>query len=435
MAINELIAQGIRPIGADLPEIGNMLNQKRRADVQNALLQKQVGWQDQEHQQAQQDRLAEQGLTQLQWAVGQPKDVVAQNVPQIVQGYEQVHGAGSWANATDDEVSGMVRNGIAHLSSQLRKAPPVKAPNTITLKEGETVGTLSADGKTWVPVASNAKAEKPSWGNPVDEVRAGKPVRVQYDKDGNSRIVDGATPYNKPEKAQVFNQDSVESTATMIANGQIPMLSGPSLRTPWGQSVVARVGQMKPDYNAANFTSASSSLRDFTSGQSSKVVNSLNTGIAHLNTLSNLSDALDNGNSPLFNKVSNLWKQQTGQPAPTNFNAAKQIVAAEVVKAISGSGGGVADREEAQRVVDAANSPAQLKQAIGTVRELFAGQLHSRRNMYEQGTGRKDFNRFLLPETIRELSAFDDPAHGVPGGAPAAPANESAADRAKRLGL
>jgi hypothetical protein len=43
MAINQLIAQGIRPIGADLPQIGGLLMQKRQADAQetrqNALLQ------------------------------------------------------------------------------------------------------------------------------------------------------------------------------------------------------------------------------------------------------------------------------------------------------------------------------------------------------------------------------------------------------------
>jgi hypothetical protein len=36
MAINQLIAQGIRPIGADLPQIGGLLMQKRQADAQEA---------------------------------------------------------------------------------------------------------------------------------------------------------------------------------------------------------------------------------------------------------------------------------------------------------------------------------------------------------------------------------------------------------------
>ena len=433
MAINALIAQGIEPIGKDIPNILMKLQEQKTQEQTNALRQRASDQQQQEFNQGQNDRKLKQALASAQWASqpGVTKDQMLEAMPEIRQGFEQLHGEGSWDIAADADVQQAAKAAVGRLSAQLGVAPPIKAPNTITLKEGESVGTLSPDGKTWTPVASNAKVEKPSWGNPVDEVRGGKPVRVQYDKDGNSRLVEGATPYSKPEKAQSFSQDSVESTAALIANGQIPMLSGPSLRTPWGQSVVARVGQLKPDYNAANFTSASSSLRDFTSGNSAKVVNSLNTGIAHLNTLSNLSEALDNTNSPLFNKVANLWKQQTGQAAPTNFNSAKQIVAAEVVKAISGSGGGVADREEAQRVVDAANSPDQLKQAIGTVRELFAGQLHSRRNMYEQGTGRKDFNRFLLPETIRELSAFDTPTPD----APSAPGAESAAARAKRLGL
>jgi hypothetical protein len=39
MAINALIAQGIRPIGADLPEVGSLLNQNRQMNTRNALTQ------------------------------------------------------------------------------------------------------------------------------------------------------------------------------------------------------------------------------------------------------------------------------------------------------------------------------------------------------------------------------------------------------------
>lgn len=47
MAINALIAQGIRPIGADVPEVGNMLQQMKQREVQNALAQQQAASQQQ----------------------------------------------------------------------------------------------------------------------------------------------------------------------------------------------------------------------------------------------------------------------------------------------------------------------------------------------------------------------------------------------------
>ena len=37
MAFNALIAQGIQPIGADVPQIANMLNQRRQQQFQNSL--------------------------------------------------------------------------------------------------------------------------------------------------------------------------------------------------------------------------------------------------------------------------------------------------------------------------------------------------------------------------------------------------------------
>ena len=68
-----------------------------------------------------------------------------------------------------------------------------------------------------------------------------------------------------------------------------------------------------------------------------------------------------------------------------------------------GSGGGVADREEAARTINAAQSPAQLKQVIDTYKQLMGGQLEGLRHQYEQSTGKTDFDRFLMEGTKAQL--------------------------------
>jgi hypothetical protein len=139
-------------------------------------------------------------------------------------------------------------------------------------------------------------------------------------------------------------------------------------------------------------------LQDFTSGKSASAVRSFNVGISHLDTLGNLADALGNKDTQAVNRIGNYFATQTGNPAPTNFNAAKKIVGDEIVKAIVGAGGGVHDREEAAKVIDAANSPAQLKGAINTYKELMVGQLGGLERQYQQGSNRNDFERFLSPQ-------------------------------------
>lgn len=59
----------------------------------------------------------------------------------------------------------------------------------------------------------------------------------------------------------------------------------------------------------------------------------------------------------LVNQARNAYESATGQPAPTNFNAVKGIVADEVNKAALGSGGALADREDLKQQLSAANSP------------------------------------------------------------------------------
>jgi hypothetical protein len=161
---------------------------------------------------------------------------------------------------------------------------------------------------------------------------------------------------------------------------------------------------------------------EFAVGKSGAAVRSFNVGLAHLDTLQQLANALDNGDYPAMNRVYNAIASQTGKAAPTNFGAAKKIVGDELVKAIVGAGGGVHDREEVAKKIDAANSPAQLKGAIQTVQELMVGQLGGLRQQYKTGTGRDDFNKFLSPRALEIEAGHHGGGHGAPaspGGHPA----------------
>jgi len=199
------------------------------------------------------------------------------------------------------------------------------------------------------------------------------------------------------------DKNQVENAAQMIANGQIKPLSGFAMRSPYGQAVMSRVNELNPDYRAGDIESSIKATKDFSTGKNGNTVRSLNVAVNHLDTLGQLSEALNNNDINLFNKLGNAYAQQTGNPIPTNFNAAKKIVADEIVKGIVGSGGGVADREEAANSINAANSPAQLKGVIDTYKQLLGGQLSGLKQQYETTTGKKDFNKFISPNTQKNI--------------------------------
>jgi hypothetical protein len=191
----------------------------------------------------------------------------------------------------------------------------------------------------------------------------------------------------------------IETTAKAISEGRLAPLSGFALARPAAQKIMARVVELNPDFDPTQFQTRQKAEKDFATGKQGNSVRSFNVAISHLSTLDQLADALNNKDTQIINRVGNMVATQTGNAAPTNFEAAKKIVADEIVKAIVGSGGGVQDREDAAKTIQAASSPAQLKGVINTYKELMKGQLHGLRGQYESTTGKKDFDdKFLSPE-------------------------------------
>lgn len=168
---------------------------------------------------------------------------------------------------------------------------------------------------------------------------------------------------------------------------------------PTAADVAGNIAGAKQDYK-----SQEKAVKDFSTGIQGRQVNSFNTAIDHLSTMDKLSDALANGDTKAINAIGNMVAKQTGAPAPTSFNAAKQIVTAEVIKSIVASGGGVKERQEAEANFAAANSPAQLKGVINAYKDLMGGQLKSLELQYGNTTGRKDFEKKLTPAAKEELS-------------------------------
>lgn len=197
-----------------------------------------------------------------------------------------------------------------------------------------------------------------------------------------------------------------ENLASQVANYDVkPPTAGSGRGAAFASNILARAKEINPDFDAKNFDSSLKASKDFATGKQGQGVKSFNVALKHLDTLSSLSDAMQNSDVPAFNRLSNMWKSQTGQAAPASFNAAKQIVGDEIVKAIVGSGGGVADRETASATINAASSPAQLKQVIETYKKLMVGQLEGLKQQYQTTTFKKDFDKMLSPEALKVMQS------------------------------
>jgi hypothetical protein len=176
-----------------------------------------------------------------------------------------------------------------------------------------------------------------------------------------------------------------------------------------------RVMEINPNYDATTYAAKLKGAKDFATGQQGNALRSVETANAHLDQMGELVDALNNGNIPIVNRIANAYQQQTGNPAPTNFEAVKNIIGQEVVKAIVAGGGSAGERDEAAKAFSAANSPTQLKQAIQHYRMVMGAQ---QANLLAQRRAAG-----LPDSTLPNYSGAPQP--GTPASVPGAPAGWS----------
>jgi hypothetical protein len=215
----------------------------------------------------------------------------------------------------------------------------------------------------------------------------------------------------KKDAYESFKREHPNATAEQLA--QFVQTTGAAPRSPTAMAMRKFIEE-HPDATSEDLEKFNADLRAtatassaFATGKQGQAVNSMNVATNHLQTLDELATALNNKDTRAFNQIGNAWAKQTGNPAPTNFEAAKTIVGDEVVKAIVGAGGTGADREKAQAAINAANSPAQLHGAIQTVYKLMGGQLKGLQLQYEQTTKKTDFLDRLSPEAKKALLGDD----------------------------
>ena len=149
-------------------------------------------------------------------------------------------------------------------------------------------------------------------------------------------------------------------------------------------------------------------IQRFTSGKQGDTIKSFNVLVDHLDTLGEAASALKNGDYRFLNQWKQRYAAETGGTAPTNFDGVKALVGDEIVKAVVGGAGALADREEVKKDLDRASSPKQLSELVDKYRKLALGQLKGLRKQYEVATGQKNFGDLLLPGTLAALGGAEE---------------------------
>ena len=210
---------------------------------------------------------------------------------------------------------------------------------------------------------------------------------------------------------------AIDKTAEAIASYRLRPPTGYAARSPYAQKLMGKVLEIEPDYDGTRFDEKRKAVLAFSTGPEGQKVRSLNVAISHMDALSDLGKALDNGDVAKVNQLSNWWTDNVGGAAPGSFNAARQIVADEINKAVVPGAGGVAEREKMAEAASAASSPAKLRGVITTWKRLLSGQMSGLKRQYRTATGLDNFDSMMSPEALEELQAEGPPTGGSSGAA------------------
>ena len=244
-----------------------------------------------------------------------------------------------------------------------------------------------------------APYETPKESKPVPVTRNGQPVTVKVPGTNEVKILmsdgtyssGGSTPTLKHDKnadhpiyfSTTLTGDDFLKTLSptdqahvkAISEGREPFPTPRMMASnPYYERLADAVAQYNPDFDATAFSTRKNANTAFTTGIQGRQLLAFGSAVKHLETLGKLVDALENNDTAQLNMLSNIWQKQTGGNAITNFEAAKGIVAKEIMKSIVTGGGGVEERQELARLMNGAGSPQQLRGVIDTYYELMNAQ-------------------------------------------------------------
>jgi hypothetical protein len=194
----------------------------------------------------------------------------------------------------------------------------------------------------------------------------------------------------------------IAATAKQIAKGDVAPISGFGLRNPVLLAAQNAAQIYDPTWNGRRYAE----IKQFDTGQQGNTTRAFNVATGHLALMSDLADALDNGDTKQINAVGNRVKTELGlSSAPTNFDALRQLVSGEVIKATTASAGALGDRETIQSSLDKASSPKIIKDAIkGVYLPAMRRQLDGLEQQYHAGTGLTNYkDKYLLADTRAAL--------------------------------
>ncbi len=210
-----------------------------------------------------------------------------------------------------------------------------------------------------------------------------------------------------------------------MADYKLTLPPGFAWRTPYWQELLGLTMRFDPTFDQTQYQARQRLRQDATSGKLAGNIRSLNTAIAHLDTLKKKGEALSNWSAQPLNWAKNKMLMATGDPRVVEFENAANAVAAEAATAFKGTAGTDQEIKTWRTGLNNIQSPEQIRGGIDTITELISGRVSAIKDQFESGIGKPTDMRFLSPKSTNILTGLGVDVSKIEGGSVAAKPTES----------
>lgn len=290
------------------------------------------------------------------------------------------------------------------------------------VQKGRPETAIGMDGKPFKPTGAQKLG---AGGLPTASAGREADLKAEIARLDNEFVA--AHPDATPaEKAKAHTEHRLQAETKMTKARTSEARSSPT------NMIMRKAMDEHPDWSSAdilrysNMVLAQQSIeRRYGAGRGANDMTALNTVAHHLKLMTDYASALRTGDTPFteiprLNQIIQAAARERGLPEVTNFNIARDILADEVVRLLTSTGGTEADRAGMQSRLAPMMSEYQQTGALTALEGFVAGRFQA----LEQGYARndplrvKDFRENLLTPEARDV--FNK--HGTPqaGASPAA---------------
>jgi len=155
------------------------------------------------------------------------------------------------------------------------------------------------------------------------------------------------------------------------------------------KGLLAAAKELNPDFSQSDYAVRQKFRTDWTSGQTSRNINSINTFSNHVGELVGVMTTAANSKVPAYNGIVGWIAKESGNTGLTPANASIDAVATEFAKILKGGGTAPTDTEiaSAKNFLHSAQSPQQTAAVTSALAGLMSGRVNALRDQYRDAMG------------------------------------------------